>query len=44
MGAGEWEDCGVSGWVARGGLYLPLGHRQQCGVFSKWQKQTQSTG
>ena len=29
---------GVGGggrWVAEGGLYLPLGHRQQCCVFSK---------
>ena len=25
-------------------LGLPLGHRQQCFVFSKWKKQTQSTG
>ena len=25
-------------------LGLPLGHRQKCFVFSKWKKQTQSTG
>ena len=26
---------GAGGWVAKGGLYLPLGHRQQCCIFSK---------
>ena len=25
----------LGGWVAGGGLYLPLGHRHQCCVFSK---------
>ena len=35
---------GGGGQVAGGRLYLPLGHRQQCCVFSKWQKQVQSTG
>ena len=35
---GGWEGSGVGGggrWVAGGGLYLPLGYRQQCCVFSK---------
>ena len=50
MGAGwgeQWGRGGVSSggrMVAEGGLYLPLGHRQQCCVFSKRKKQTQSTG
>ena len=35
---------GGGGWVAKGGLFLPLVHRQQCCVFSKWQKQIQSIG
>ena len=33
-----WEGGEVGsggGWVAKGGLYLPLGHKQQCCVFSK---------
>ena len=34
---------GVGGWVARGELNLPYGHRQQCCVFSKRRKGTQST-
>ena len=37
-GVGRWEEGGVDGggeWVAEGGLYLPLGHRLQCCVFSK---------
>ena len=33
VGGGEVDDGG--GWVAEGGLYLPLGQRQQCCVFSK---------
>ena len=32
------------GWEAKGRLQLPLGHRQSCCVFSKGQKQAQSTG
>ena len=32
------------GWKVKGGLQLPLGHRQWCCVFSKGQKQVQSTG
>ena len=35
---GGWEGGGVGGgggWVAEGGLYLPLEHRQQCCVFNK---------
>ena len=30
---GGWEESGVGswgGWAARGRLYLPQGHRQQC--------------
>ena len=37
-GVGGWEGGGVgggTGWVAEGGLYLPLGHRPQCRVLSK---------
>ena len=34
IGVGRWERGG-GGWVAKGGLYFPLGHRQQCCVFSK---------
>ena len=33
MGGAGMGDEG--GWVAAGGLYLQLGHRQQCYVFSK---------
>ena len=43
VGGSGWG-CGGSGWVAGSGLYLTLGHRQQCCVFSKLQKHTQSTG
>ena len=46
-GVGGWEEDevgGGGGWAAGGGLYLPLGHRQQYCVFSKWHKHTQSTG
>ena len=41
MGGGgrRWDERGGvgggGGCVAEGGLYLPLGHRQQCCVFSK---------
>ena len=35
---------GVDGREAEGGLQFPLGHRQWCCVFSKGQKQAQSTG
>ena len=31
------------GWEAEGGLRLPLRHRQQYSVSSKWHKQSQST-
>ena len=34
---------GGGGWAAGGGLYLSLEDRQQCCVFNKSQKQTQST-
>ena len=39
IGMGGWEGvgrvCGGGGWgIAGGGLYLPLGHRQQCCVFN----------
>ena len=37
------EVCGEEGWAARDRLHLPTGHRQYFCVFSKWQKQTQST-
>ena len=39
-GEGGWRGW----WVARGGLNLPSGYRQQCCVFSKGQKWSQSTG
>ena len=42
---GGWVgEGGVDGCEAKGGLHLPLGHRQQCCVFSKGQIQVQSTG
>ena len=37
-GVGGLEDCRVGdggGWAARGGLYLPQRHREQCCVFMK---------
>ena len=34
----------MGGWEAEGGLRLPLRHRQQYCVSSKWYKQSQSTG
>ena len=34
---------GEGGWVARGRLKIPQGHREQCCVFSERQKGTQST-
>ena len=43
-GVGGWEGGGGGGWEAKGGLHLPLGHRQWCCVFSKGQIQVQSTG
>ena len=42
MGGG-WGGGG-GGWEAEGGLNLPLGHWQWCCVFSKGQKEAQSTG
>ena len=42
-GVGRWEGGGGGGWEAKGGLRLPLRHRQQHCV-SKWHKQSQSTG
>ena len=36
---GDWDE-----WKAEGGLQFPLGHSQLCCVFSKGQKQAQSTG
>ena len=40
MGEQEGGDVvgGGGGWVPGGGLYFPLGNRQQCCVFSKRQK------
>ena len=35
VGRGWGGVGGGSRWVAKGGLYLLLGHRQQCCVFSK---------
>ena len=35
---------GRVGWEAKGGLHLPLEHRQWCCVFSKGQIQAQCTG
>ena len=49
-GVGGWEGVGVGGgrgwggWEAKGGLHLSLVHRQWCCVFSKVEKQVQSTG
>ena len=45
MEKGGWEGRRVGGegmWVARGMLYLPLGHRQQCCVLRMLQTQTPS--
>ena len=39
-----WWVGGGGGWEAKGGLQLLLGHRQVLCVFSKGQKQAQSTG
>ena len=40
-GIGRWEGGRGGGgwWEAKGGLQLPLGHRQWCCVFSKGRKQ-----
>ena len=36
LGGQEGGGVGVGGgWEAGGGLYLPLGHRQQCCMFNK---------
>ena len=43
-GGGGWDGGGGGGWEAEGGLRLPLRHRQQHCVSSKWHKQSQSTG
>ena len=45
-GGGGWErgGGGGGGWEAKGGLHLPLGHKQWCCVFSKRQIQAQCTG
>ena len=42
--AGRGGVGGGVGWADGSGLKLWLRHRQQCCVFSKWHKQSQSTG